>query len=107
MGKTFYTKVAGASQYQKAIKKCREGQECSLEHEPDNEYDLNAIKVMVGNRHIGYLNADLARNVCSSVKRGRRYLAVIKEITGGTKDKPTRGVNLEITAYDKGRKKSN
>ena len=105
MKNTFYTKVAGSSNYQKAIKKCRKNQQCQFHHEPNNEYDMNAIKVMVGKRHIGYLNAELAREVCAESRKGARYSAVIKDITGGTRDKPTRGVNLEITKFEKGFKK--
>lgn len=105
MGETFYTKVAGSSNYQKAIKKCRKNQQCSLDHEPNNEYDMNAIKVTVGKRHIGYLNAELAREVCNKSRKGVRYSAVIKNITGGTRDKPTLGVNLEITKFKKGSKR--
>jgi len=105
MAETFYTKIAGASKYQKAIKKCKEGRQCSLVREPKNKYDKNAVKVMVGNLHIGYLNAEFARVVCDKSKKGSRYSAVIKNITGGTKDKPTFGVNLEITEFEKGFKK--
>lgn len=37
-----------------------EGLYLSLEGEPDNQYDPHAIKVLDGDRHLGYLPKDLA-----------------------------------------------
>jgi len=36
------------------------GTEVELEREPENEYDLFAIKVMFGGEHIGYVNRDVS-----------------------------------------------
>ena len=45
---------------------------------------------------LGYLSSDLAADVVAGSRKGRRYQATISEITGGTRAKPTLGVNLLV-----------
>jgi hypothetical protein len=52
-----------------------------LEHEPDNPYDINAIRVLRQNgEQIGYLEREFAGEVVSRSAKGRRYHAVIAGI---------------------------
>ena len=41
------------------------GDPVTLEREPDNEFDPNAIKVLTGDSHIGYIDAGAAALLCS------------------------------------------
>jgi hypothetical protein len=101
MNKSFFTKVAGSSHYQKAISKCYEGHACQLIPEPDNPHDKKAVKVMRDKYHLGYLSKTVSSGYHLRTNEGKFYTCKIKNITGGTKDKPTKGVNLEITILDK------
>ena len=98
---TIQTKVSGVSfenrdgsERQRIIAKCKAGDRLYLRHDPDNEYSDFAIEVHHGppghETQIGFLEDDLASNLLN-------HLSVnILDVTGGTRDKPTRGVNMEI-----------
>lgn len=103
---SFHTKVAGTSNYPTAVWLCKPGAKVTLTPEPNNPHDRNAIAVVAdvtvlffikGQAHIGYLNAELAKEIGEHLKNGGRVAASIANITGGTPEKPTRGVNLLIT----------
>ena len=96
--RSFHTKVAGISRHQRIAKQCDEGDVLSLEREPDNPADPNAIKVSrEDGPQIGYIPAHTARDLAKKMDAGEPVYAVISEITGGTEDKPTTGINLKIT----------
>lgn len=42
----------------------------TLEPEPTNKYDPNAVKVMHGEKHLGYVPKDLAPLVCRRIAAG-------------------------------------
>ena len=98
---TIRTKVSGVSfenrdgsERQRIIAKCKAGDRLYLRHDPDNEYSDFAIEVHHGppghETQIGFLEDGLASNLLN-------HLSVnILDVTGGTPDKPTRGVNMEI-----------
>ncbi len=110
----FYTKVAGVtfdnpdgSSRQGHIRKCREGDQLFLRHDPENEYDNNAIEVYCsertwfGNeryRQIGFLGRHIAPQVVEHIEKcgEESALAVISNLTGGTWRKPTHGVNIKV-----------
>jgi len=121
-GYSFHTKVAGISQYQKEATRCRVGDILRLVREPDNEHDENAIAVhrdnsaaaSIGNGsflssipklftcggsddQIGYINADLAEDLAEQMDDGIPVNAVVSDLTGGTRHKPTFGINIQIT----------
>lgn len=82
------------------------GRKLVLVPEPENPVDSNAVAVylersrLIGKNqhyHIGYLNGRLAEDVQTAWTKGQTVTAKITEITGGTKDKPTRGVNILVT----------
>ena len=98
---TIRTKVSGVSfenrdgsERQRIIAKCKAGDRLYLHHDPDNEYSDFAIEVHHGppghETQIGFLEDDLASNLLNHLS------ANILDVTGGTPDKPTRGVNMEI-----------
>lgn len=66
----FETNVVGisfpnpdGSSREKIVSKCRRGQELFLEHEPDNLYDKNAVKILNHKeQQLGYLSSYEAKN---------------------------------------------
>ena len=54
----FNVKGLHMASYQKRLAKCDTTDEVTLEPEPENKYDINAIKVMTAAGLIGYVPAD-------------------------------------------------
>lgn len=46
-----------------------------LEREPENEFDKNAIKVSVGNTHLGYVPKKIARKMAKLLDNNINYIA--------------------------------
>lgn len=103
----FHTKIAGINQEgrQKYIHFCTLGMPLILKPEPENPYDPNAIGVWIkatalffftAEVQLGYLPAEIAKEISGHLKRGGAVRGEISSITGGTKGKPTRGVNILI-----------
>ena len=74
-----------------------DGMPLELEHEYDNEYDENAIKVYCDGDHIGYLSRDIAAQIAEDVD-AQKVEAEISEITGG--DGNSYGCNIVIRILD-------
>ena len=99
-----FCKVAGVtfenedgSSRQQFISRCRVGERVALTREIDNPYSEYATAVVRNNgQQIGYVPEYLAAEVCHEIELGYRVCGLIKNLTGGTADKPTRGVNLLI-----------
>lgn len=97
-----FAKVAGVtfpnddgSERQAIIRRCRAGEHLILRHEPDNEYSELAIQVLRENgEQLGHAPEYLAERICQEIEAGYQAVGVIKDVTGGTRDKPTRGVNF-------------
>jgi len=89
--------IVGESYRQDAIKLCHEGESIILKREPNNQYDPNAVAVLrEDGSQIGYLSKFDAEWVSRIIDRGTKVLARIKYIRGGTPDKPSLGVLIEI-----------
>jgi len=78
--------------------------------EPDNKYDSNAIAIYIEGggklQQIGYINKDDAANYSKSLAKGKTLDGWIRAIYGGTRDKPSLGVALEIYIIPKGKTQS-
>ncbi len=74
------------------------GQPLLLMRDP-NQYSYNNIGVYVAFQ-IGYVNPDLADEIAPLIDEGVPVEAQITDITGGTEDKPTQGVNVAFTIFD-------
>ncbi len=106
----FFSKVSGVSHEnddgtsrQKFIKKCRQFDLLILDHEEDNPYDRNAVKVCrESGDQIGYLQRKLAEEVVERSPKGYRYAVFIADITGGGLGKKTHGVNLLVIVCEPG-----
>ena len=97
-----FTKAVGVSyenddgtRRQAIIPRCQPYERLALEHDDTNQYDPNAVKVRrQTGEHIGWLNRRLAAEVVSKSRKGYRFAAFVKNITGGTGRKRTYGMNL-------------
>lgn len=99
-----HAKVAGVSyrnedgsERQSIIARCRVGERLILRHDPDNGYSPFATQVLRTNdEQIGFVPEWLAEVVCDEIESGFQVFGVIKDLTGGTRDAPTRGVNFTV-----------
>lgn len=101
----FYSKIYGTSQRnrdgtsrQAAIRKhCYPSAPLDLIREPQNKHDSNAIAVFYDDSQLGYLSADVAWEYAQRIDNGTIKLSArIEDITGGTSDSKTLGVNIRI-----------
>jgi len=102
----FFTRVVGSSHAnsdgsdrQESIRKyCTPGAPLTMAREPHNSFDSNAIAVRCGGTQIGYLTGEIAEKFAADVDSGKLVLSGrVTNITGGTQDKPTLGVNIVLT----------
>jgi hypothetical protein len=87
---------------QKLIKKyLRPGTELQLLREIDNPFDANAtsawISVKGKAQRVGYVSTELVNDRTDLFKVGRDATMIVLDVTGGTRDKPSIGVNVQIT----------
>lgn len=91
----FFMRVAGTSFRQNDVMKVQKGDEAMLIPDPRNPYDENAIKVMVGKRHVGYVPKDQAPTLGEAIKEGCKIIATVHG-----REKPVRsesfGILLEL-----------
>lgn len=50
----------------------------TLEREPNNQFDANAIKVFANNKQIGYIGKDYASILAGMIDSGRKFIAKVK-----------------------------
>ena len=70
----------------------------------DNPHDPNAValwlevkKFLKAERyHLGYVPASRAKYLAPKLRAGVKVSVTVTDVTGGTKEKPTRGVNVVI-----------
>lgn len=96
----FKTKVVGVTMENRQeliARHVQEGTEMLLVREPTNQYDKNAIKVVVkdNNIQIGYLSRDVAEKFAPMLDKGRKVNSVICMVVTGGGDL-SYGVNIEI-----------
>ena len=98
-----YSKVNGTTFREKEMGRplpwddMEEGHPLTLEREPHNAYDPNAIKILWKGTHIGYIPRNTAETVAKLIDDGKlNFWAVIDCITGGEKGKEQKGINIRI-----------
>ncbi|MGD0752916.1 MAG: HIRAN domain-containing protein [Anaerolineales bacterium] len=104
-----HTKIVGVdrknddgSDRQTLIKRnAKPGQYLKLKPEPDNKYDPNAIGVWWGDVQFGYISSDLAKDLKRRIDEQEHVKAITMNLTGGTPDKPSHGVNIDLFFSDK------
>ncbi len=77
---------------------CYPEQPLLLLREP-NQYSYNNIGVYIAYQ-IGHVNPELADILAPLIDQGSLVKAQITEITGGTEDKPTRGINVSFIIHE-------
>lgn len=102
----FFTRVVGTSHAnpdgsdrQAAIKEhCAAGALLTMVREPQNSFDSNAIGVYCSGAQIGYLTSEIADQYAPEIDAGKlRLSGRVTDVTGGTRQKPTLGVNIVLT----------
>ena len=107
---TIKTHVHGVSHgdRQELIRRfCKEGTIITLKREPNNPYGHEAIGVWVKRKglftssdvQIGYVASDLAKRLAPIMDAGGNVIGKVINVTGGTRDKETRGVNIELEVW--------
>jgi hypothetical protein len=108
-GREFFTKIVGVSKAnadgsdrQQLIGQSEAGQFLDAVRERNNVHDRKAIAVCDRRgRQFGYLSREVAQELAGLMDRGHHQVRVrITEITGGTSDRPTLGVNVRIEVVD-------
>lgn len=97
--KSFSTKVVGVSfdDRQSAAASLRGGEELALVRQKDNPADENAIAVRTADgTQVGYLRRQIAAALAPLMDAGATYAARVSEVTGGTEQKRSRGVNVVV-----------
>jgi hypothetical protein len=85
------------SDRQEIARHCRAGERLALRREPDNAQDANAVAVFRENGdQVGYLSAAVAEQLAPLLDADAPVTAEVSEVTGGTPDRPTYGVNIRI-----------
>jgi hypothetical protein len=103
MGEKFFTKIVGVTKANSDGSDRQEiigetlgtGDMLDLKREPNNRYDRNAIAIYYYDDQIGYLSANVAKELAPLMDSHWLILATVVEITGGSNDRPY-GVNIEI-----------
>jgi single-stranded-DNA-specific exonuclease len=104
----FHTKLVGVSfeGRQDTIAGLRVGTDLTLQRQPGNQFDANALAVHYGALQLGFVRKEIAKHLAPLIDSGARYRARIESLTGG--GDRNRGVNIymwrdaEATLHDAG-----
>jgi single-stranded-DNA-specific exonuclease len=85
---------------QSILPRCKFEDPLILEWERDNPLSKEALKLSrKTGEQLGYINARLAHDVLERILAGELWAVYIKEITGGTEDRPTLGANIVLVKF--------
>jgi len=68
----------------------------TLVPEIGNKHDRYAIAVYAGKYQLGYIPYEHSRDIARWIKEGSSVTAALYKVIGGTRDKPTLGVLMDI-----------
>ena len=88
----------GTNRQEISAELCYKGQQLVLMRSP-NQYSDNNLDVYIAYQ-VGQVNRELADLLAPILDEGNIVRAQITDITGGSEEKPTRGVNVEFTIYE-------
>ena len=104
--RTVVCKVAGVSfqnedgsSRQAAIPKTGRPEQAgiTLEREPGNEHDANAVKVLARGRQIGYVPRDAAEGVAAALDAGKTVTASLRSVGRAAGRRALWGVEIGVT----------
>lgn len=100
MKKPIFSKLVGVKfpEIQANITLCTTGDQLTMEREPDNPFDPNAIRVYKSTIPLGYINRDLASQLAPRIDDGVEYVCIIQTVTGG--GEKLHGVNIMIDTLE-------
>lgn len=104
-GESFDCPLTGQSRQSLIRSFVRPGMALLLQPEPDNEYSKTAVAVhlvreeMTGevHYHLGYIPSKDSSWVFDALKKRKGVTVTVKEVAGGTRQKPSFGVVLNLT----------
>jgi HIRAN domain len=88
-----HTNSDGTSR-QSILARAAEGEPATLVREPRNPYDGNAIKVDLASGTVGYVKREVAAQLAKVMDAGMELDVEVSIVSGGTPDKPHRGIWL-------------
>jgi single-stranded-DNA-specific exonuclease len=90
----FHTKLVGVSfeGRQDTIAGLQTGTELTLQRQPENHYDSNALAVFYGSLQLGFVRKEIAKHLAPLIDAGASYRARVESLTGG--GERHRGVNI-------------
>ena len=91
---------AGVSYRQDAVSRCFEDQSLILVRGSNNPHDKNAIMVLAGREHIGFLPRDMNKGFAEYIDNGGDLDADVHKIIGGTSDQPNIGIIIALYLPD-------
>ena len=71
-----------------------------LVSEPENPADVNAIKVLIGGEHVGYIPAFLAKQLTRDMKKGNEWRAFVDRLIVSPQNPDQPGLRLKVFRYD-------
>lgn len=107
-GVTFPDPYSGQDRQEIIRRYVRPGQKLDLVVEA-NEHAKNGVAVAVvvaagcvrkRRFHIGYLNEERKAEIQRALEKRAKYTATVLDVTGGSREAPTRGVNIVIRWRD-------
>lgn len=96
---SFRTKLVGVTfnGIQTILPRLRAGMEIIFVHEKNNDFDKNAVSAKCAGVHIGYLSANIARDIAPLLDSNIPVMGKITAITGG--GLKCYGCNIEVLVY--------
>jgi len=77
------------------------GEPVTLQRQPDNPHDANAVAVLAGRHIIGFIGRYDAPEVAALLDAGIPHRAQLHELTGGVPDYPSFGARVAIAWRDR------
>ena len=95
----FYTKIVGTTFVEIDYTTLNVGQSLTLVREPNNEFDKNAIAVFLEQNKLGYIKKTIAKDLSKGIDKGNNIKCTLESLTGGSKSKENRGINIKIEVF--------
>ena len=68
--------------------------------DPETPADVNAIKVLIGGEHVGYIPAFLAKQLTRDIEKGNEWRAFVDRLIVSPQNPDQPGLRLKVFRYD-------